>query len=315
MKKYFINSTLLGLILLLFLIAESQNHLIPEEAKQITSGGYSIFKETMADMPWTEIEESIKNEAIVLLPVGVIEEHGPHTCCGADAYQAYLSARIVKKELNRRDIPALIAPPLYWGIAEITNCFPGTFTVSESTMRSILADIFKSLKRWGVKKVVVFNGHGEPSHVEVLRNSIVESNIEKEFNIYFLIDDKETNKFKTTAYKNCVIPVSYQPKLIIESKFDNCHADCIETGTLAGFYPELTDTLLARSLEPTNFRDNKEFKTPADVGRAWAKDARRVTPLGYFGDPASFNASNSVINYINDSKNEAEAIELFFKKD
>ena len=113
---------------------------------------------------------------------------------------------------------------------------------------------------------------------------------------------------------DCIIPVDYKPPIPIECRFDNCHADCIETGTMAGFFPGLVDTVMARKLEPTDFRGSPEFKTPSDVSIAWQKDARNITPLGYFGDPASFDSQKSVTNYINDSKSEAEAIELFFKE-
>ncbi len=308
-----ISGILLSIILIACIKVSSQTNTIIEEAVQLTNVGYSIFSETMVDMPWTEIEQTISDGAIVLLPVGGIEEHGPHMCCGSDTYQACLSAKIIKIELNRKDIPALIAPPFYWGIADIANGFPGTFTVSESTMKSLLYDIFKSLKKWGVKNVIVVNGHGEPKHTETLTNAIAEFSAEIEINIYFLIDDEKLAKFQNSIYKYCVIPVSYQPEIEIECRFDNSHADCIETGTMAGFYPELVDTLMARNLVPTNFMENSEFKSPADVQKAWEADARRITPLGYFGDPASFNAIKSATNYLNNSKSEAEAIEVFFK--
>jgi creatinine amidohydrolase len=50
---------------------------------------YSIFHETMVGMPWPDVEKSIKNGAIVLLPTGVIEEHGPHMSLGVDIYELY----------------------------------------------------------------------------------------------------------------------------------------------------------------------------------------------------------------------------------
>ena len=283
-----------------------------QEARGFTKGGYSIFDNTMVDMPWTEIEKSIENGAVVLLPVGVIEEHGPHMCCGSDIYQAYISARIVKSELDKKGIPSLIAPPFYWGIAEIANCFPGTFTVSESTMKSLLYDIFVSLDKWGVKNVIVFNGHGEPKHQDVLHQSMIESHKGLGINIYLPVDRKNINKFQNPDFRDCIIPVDYKPRISIDCRYDNCHADCIETGTMAGFFPGLVDTVLARKLEPTDFRGRPEFKTPGEVGQAWAKDARGVTPLGYFGDPAGFDYKISVINHMNDSKSEAHAIELFF---
>ncbi|MEZ5071539.1 MAG: creatininase family protein [Bacteroidales bacterium] len=78
--------------------------------------------------------------------------------------------------------------PVYWGIADIANCFPGTFTVQESTMKALLSDVFASLHRWGVKKIVVFNGHGEPKHVEVLHRSVVDAYRATGMDIYVPVD-------------------------------------------------------------------------------------------------------------------------------
>ena len=47
-----------------------------------------IFKDTMANMKWTEIQDFVDKNAIVLLPMGVIEEHGPQLCLGTDIYTA-----------------------------------------------------------------------------------------------------------------------------------------------------------------------------------------------------------------------------------
>lgn len=315
MKRYFSVLLIQILSLLFFNDSYSQSTDLLQEAQNITKGGYSVFDQTMVDMPWTEIEKSISSGATVFLPVGVIEEHGPHMCSGSDIYQAYISAKLAKKELDKKGITSLIAPPFYWGIADIANGFPGTFTVSESTMKSLLSDIFVSLNRWGVKNVIIFNGHGEPKHQAVLHQSMIESHKKLGINIYLLVDKNNINKYQNSDFKNCIIPVDYKPPIPIEYRFDNCHADCIETGNMAGFFPRLVDTVMARMLQPTNFRGRPEFKSPADVSRAWEKDARNITPLGYFGDPASFDYKKSLINYMNDSKSEAEAIILFFKKE
>lgn len=304
---------ILASIIILVVNSNAQDSERFNGTNQITTEGYSIFNETMVDMPWPQIANSIKDGAIVLLPVGVIEEHGPHICCGPDIYQAYLTAKVVRRELIEKGVSSLIAPPMYWGIADIANNFPGTFTISEITMKYLLNDIFISLSKWGVKNIVVFNAHGEPKHNEVLRQTILKSNQTSDVNIYFLIEAQQKEKYMASEYKDCIIPVKYKPEIKINSKFDNCHADCIETGNMAGFFPELVDTVLARALEPTDFRGRKEFKSPADVSQAWERDARNITPLGYFGDPASFDSRKSIINYLNNAKSEAEAIEKFFK--
>jgi len=55
---------------------------------------YSIFDETMVDMPWPDVEKAIEQGAISLLPTGVIEEHGPHMSLGVDTYCSYLLCKL-----------------------------------------------------------------------------------------------------------------------------------------------------------------------------------------------------------------------------
>jgi creatinine amidohydrolase len=74
------------------------------------------------------------------------------------------------------------------------------------------------------------------------------------------------------------IPPSDDPP----QEFLDIHAGAGETGIVAAFFPEQVDTDLARILEPTRIT----YSEVAD----WLTDARRVTPLGYLGDPAGFDA-------------------------
>jgi len=67
--------------------------------------------------------------------------------------------------------------------------------------------------------------------------------------------------------------------------FLDIHAGAGETGIVAAFYPGLVDVALAKTLAPTKLK-------PAQAGE-WLRDARKVTPLGYVGDPARFNVEES----------------------
>ena len=48
--------------------------------------GYSIFDGTIADMTWMEVEQAAINDSIMLVPIGTIEQHGPHLPLGTDTY-------------------------------------------------------------------------------------------------------------------------------------------------------------------------------------------------------------------------------------
>ena len=79
-------------------------------------GKVNIFEDTMAHMTYVQVEEAAKEGTIVLFPIGVIEEHGPHLPLAVDVYGSCLQSRAVKSELKKRGIKSLIAPPFYWGI-------------------------------------------------------------------------------------------------------------------------------------------------------------------------------------------------------
>ena len=63
---------------------------------------YNIFTDTMADMNWTDVKRHADEGAIVLLPLGVIEEHGPHLCTATDVYIAHMNCIYVKRKLERQ---------------------------------------------------------------------------------------------------------------------------------------------------------------------------------------------------------------------
>lgn len=47
------------------------------------------MKDTMMEQNWTDIEKAAGKHAVVLMPLGVLEEHGPHLCLGTDIYTAH----------------------------------------------------------------------------------------------------------------------------------------------------------------------------------------------------------------------------------
>jgi len=118
-----------------------------KNAKEKSTMEYSIFRDTLVDMPYPEIEESIKQNACVLLPVSVVEEHGPHLCTGIDIYLTQSLCQKVKQKLEAKDQKVVMAPPFYWGVNSITNGFVGSFSIKPETMTMILLEILENLKK------------------------------------------------------------------------------------------------------------------------------------------------------------------------
>jgi creatinine amidohydrolase len=264
-------------------VEEQEN---PETADvPVASGGYSIFHETMVDMSWPDVEKAAEQGAIILLPTAVIEEHGPHMSCGIDTYGAYLVCKLTRRELESRGIKTLIAPPFYWGINGTTHVFPGTFTVRKETMKALLHDILSSLKSWGFKDIFNLNFHGDGQHCITILESIVDARETLGLNARCVLSEMELIRLGLSGNEPFVVARNSPPSDEQPQEFLDIHAGADETGIVAAFFPEQVDTDLARALEPTRIT----YSEVAD----WLTDARRVTPLGYLGDPAGFDADEA----------------------
>jgi creatinine amidohydrolase len=100
-----------------------------------------------------------RDRLIAVLPVGAIEQHGPHLPLRVD--QAILDGILAATiPLIPDDMPALILPTLPVGKSDEHAAFPGTLTVSAATLMAMWSDIGDSVARAGVRKLVILNSHG-----------------------------------------------------------------------------------------------------------------------------------------------------------
>jgi creatinine amidohydrolase len=106
-----------------------------------------------------ELRDKAQSGAIVLMPVGSMEQHGPHLPVGVDTYLSEGVCRAAA-EAVAGDLPAVVAPTLWCGMAEHHMAFGGTFTLDIPTYRAVLLCLLKSLERHGFKRVLIVNGHG-----------------------------------------------------------------------------------------------------------------------------------------------------------
>ena len=100
---------------------------------------------------------------VAILPVGAVEQHGPHLPVRVDAaINAGIIARAV--ELMPADCPALVLPMLPVGKSDEHIGFPGTLTLSHETLVRVWFEIGESVHRAGLRKILLFNSHGGQLH-------------------------------------------------------------------------------------------------------------------------------------------------------
>ena len=270
-------------------------------------GGYSIFHETIVDMRWPDVEKAAKAGAIIIVPTAVIEEHGPHMDLGVDTYLGYLRAKLVRRELERRGVRTVITPPFFWGINICTGSFPGSFTSRPEVMKEAFLDVLTSVNGWGFKRIFVLNWHGDAMQNGTLLQALEQAQ-SWAINAAYVTTPFYAGRLGLTGAEKHVIVENVPPPAGPPPQYLEVHADKGETGLMAYYYPELVDVAMAKTLKPTNLG-------PKELGtwRTGGEVAKKITPQGYFGDPAAFDKEKAKAEFESGVKSAADVIESAVK--
>ena len=262
----------------------------------------------MAHMTFVEIEEAAREGSIVLFPVGVIEQHGPHLPLAVDVYGAYLQSLMVKSELEKKNINALIAPPFYWGINSATGAFAGSFTCKEETVVSVLFDALSCLKEWGFGPVLFINHHMDGKHLQAVDKAIRKARKEIGIQVFWLMDQFFAGRIgfdvkeEHLLFFKTLMPFDPMPL------HPDIHAESYETSFMWHYLPHLVKFEIWKTLKGTNL-------TVEDL-QVWRKGgmkARKMTPQGYFGNPAAANPERGRREMEDYGKTVADLIESFLR--
>ncbi len=98
-------------------------------------------------------------QTVAVLPVAAIEQHGPHLPLSVDAtlLQGVIDAAL---PLLPAELPVLFLPPQNVGLSPEHIRYPGTLTLSPATIIALWTELGECVARAGVKKLLLFNGHG-----------------------------------------------------------------------------------------------------------------------------------------------------------
>ncbi len=102
---------------------------------------------------------AVAADALLVLPLGSTEQHGPHLATGTDAALVRAVAERAAALAVRPDV-VLLTPTLAFGASDHHLPFGGTLSLRTSTLQAVLADLFASATASGCRRVFVLNGHG-----------------------------------------------------------------------------------------------------------------------------------------------------------
>jgi creatinine amidohydrolase len=101
-----------------------------------------------------EITAALARSPRVILPMGSVEQHGPHLPTGTDFFAATSIALAVADHLD-----ALVLPLCPLGVTPMHMPFPGTVSLRPQTLQDVVADIGSSLASHGCRDFVILNWH------------------------------------------------------------------------------------------------------------------------------------------------------------
>jgi len=107
------------------------------------------------EMSWTEAKEYFIKNDIAILPVGSNEQHGPQNPLGTD----HLIAKAIAEETAKRT-GVLCLQVVPFGVSSHHKQFWGTIYISPKTFKNYVKEECLALSYYGVRKIVIVNGHG-----------------------------------------------------------------------------------------------------------------------------------------------------------
>jgi creatinine amidohydrolase len=119
----------------------------------------------MTEIEWRrlradELREAAAAETVVILPLGSMEQHGPHLPVEVDSTLVEAVALGTARAMATQGGRALVLPTLWMGISEHHMSFGGTVTLDAATFIAVLGQVCRAVARHGFRRIVLLNGHG-----------------------------------------------------------------------------------------------------------------------------------------------------------
>jgi creatinine amidohydrolase len=216
----------------------------------------------------SEIADAVKRNALVIVPIGQTEEHGPHLPTGTDVMIGDEVANRIEEALES-EMPVVVMDTVQYGYSvKAVSEWAGTIRLSPDTVGDVMRELCTSLCEMGFRKIAIVNAHGNhPAILEMVSRR--------------LADECDVD-----------VPVIDAGKLVGEAlaKYGeggegaSCHAGEMETSIMLRLRPDLVKT----DRYPTG--DRMRVKNPCSGAVFWSTWRRQKSRTGIYGDPATASA-------------------------
>jgi creatinine amidohydrolase len=215
------------------------------------------------EMSWTEYADRMKKNPVVMLPVGALEQHGPHLPLSTDVIvPTEISVRVA------REIGGIVLPGLDYGYRSMPKSgggdrYPGTTNLDASTLVGLVRDIIREQVRHGARNLCMVVGHFENQWI--VTEGIIQAMRE--------VGDKGVRIMRLEYW-------DFLDQEFIDKRFPEGldsmaleHAAVLETSMMMHLYPEKVRLDLIPDNPPANFPHYDIF--PHD--HSWVPDSGALT--------------------------------------
>ncbi len=176
----------------------------------------------LQNMTWAQVEERLKKNDIIIVPVGSTEAHGPHACLGEDTFLVTRMAEQIARKTG-----CTVSQPLWWGSHPYHHLgMPGTVVVPEEIFTGMLISVMAGYWNTGFRKMILLNGHGQeyviPTAIHQFAKNYQVPMVVINVNWYHAIQDQFKKKEDGGPYET-----------------DFVHADEVETSWSLALFPEM----------------------------------------------------------------------------
>lgn len=228
----------------------------------------------MSRLSWPAYAARLETGATIFVPIGALEQHGPHLPLGVDA----LLASAVAVDVATR-VDGLVAAPINYGYKSQARCgggqcFPGTTSVDAATLVALVTDVIRELARHGARRIVLVDGHYENQWflTEACELALREPQA-RESGLRVL--RTEYWEFCGTEVLDPMFPGGF-PGFALE------HAALIETSMMLHLHPELVRMDLVPADGPARF----------ECYDVYPQDGRGVPPSGVLASARGASAAH-----------------------
>lgn len=239
----------------------------------------------LAKMSTAQAAQALKNDPIIIIPVGSTEQHGTQGALGTDfMVPSYLADHVADLE------NVIVVPAVPYGVCPYHLSFAGSINIGYEGLYTVLSGITESLMQHGARHFLVINGHGG--------------------------NNPAIDKMALEVYHKGGVCASIDWWSLVaqlDSKFDGGHGDVLETSAMLAVDPSAVHMELC---QPVNAQKPSANTEPAYIQAIrfrggivrLPRDTKEIAPSGWYGpfDPKDAGAQlgqeamDLTVNYIRD---------------